>query len=65
MLSKTRFFSCTIPNQSYFVQQFPWYDHIKQIFPKSADIKRDDVVLATSPTYLYNVASLIRKGDKR
>jgi len=47
------------------ISQFPWYEHIKAIFPKSANIKRDDVVLATSPQYLYNVASLITSVDKK
>lgn len=47
------------------VPHFPWYDHISTIFPKSSYINKNEVLLATSPLYLYNIASLIKKTPKR
>jgi len=47
------------------VPHFPWYEHIKEIFPKPAHINMNEVLLATSPMYLYNIASLIEKTPKR
>lgn len=47
------------------VPHFPWYDHISGIFPKSSYINKNEVLLATSPLYLYNIASLIKKTPKR
>ncbi|XP_057314854.1 endothelin-converting enzyme homolog [Hydractinia symbiolongicarpus] len=46
------------------VPQFPWYSHISGIFPESTEISKTEVILATSPMYLYKVANLITKTPK-
>ncbi|XP_002155074.2 neprilysin-4 isoform X1 [Hydra vulgaris] len=47
------------------IPQFDWTRHLKGIFPADFNIQKDEVILATSPLYLYNVANLIRKTDKK
>jgi len=41
------------------VPHFPWFSHIKAIFPE-ASIENTEVILATSPLYLYNIANIIK-----
>ncbi|XP_002157184.2 endothelin-converting enzyme homolog isoform X1 [Hydra vulgaris] len=47
------------------VQHFPWKKHLRKIFPDSYKINEKEVILATSPVYLHNMADLIKKTDKR
>ena len=45
--------------------QFQWKNHLMKIFPESYKINDKEVILATSPIYLHNIADLIKKTDKR
>ncbi|XP_028397570.1 endothelin-converting enzyme 2-like isoform X2 [Dendronephthya gigantea] len=46
------------------VPQFPWLQHLKYIFP-DAHVSKTDVVLATSPKYLRNIAKIIKHTRKK
>ncbi|KAJ7377717.1 hypothetical protein OS493_027279 [Desmophyllum pertusum] len=45
------------------VPQFPWLDHMHAIF-KEANVTETDVVLATSPSYLRKMATLLNNTSK-
>jgi len=45
------------------VPQFPWLDHMHTIF-KAANVTEADVVLATSPSYLRKMTTLLKNTSK-
>ncbi|XP_012566741.1 endothelin-converting enzyme 1 isoform X1 [Hydra vulgaris] len=47
------------------IPNFDWNYHLTSIFPESFDIKKSEIILSTSPSYLFGVADLIKTTDKR
>lgn len=45
------------------ILQFPWLDHMHAIF-KGANVTETDVVLATSPSYLRKMTTLVKNTPK-
>eukprot|EP00794_Sanderia_malayensis_P007303 gene7303-8119_t len=47
------------------IPQFPWLKHLTHIFKSEAKINKTEVALATTPIYLYKIATLLKKTPKR
>jgi len=47
------------------IPAFPWEQHMRGIFSNDTNVADNEVVLATSPMYLYKVANLIKRTEPR
>jgi len=47
------------------VPHFPWRNHLKHIFESETKLRKAEVILSTSPVYLYKVTAKMKSTPKR